>query len=261
MESLFNFKDKELAEYIDLSPKAFSELKRKYPNRYELYRFGYVLKKYKFSQAQIEKIIALKDSFLPTELKEETKVLDRDAIEDMVIRGIPLGRISKQTGISIEELRSKLEEWGGEAYFKYRWNAARGRLINIRNIFIKDERYKRNLERQRKWGGADTGITDKEIPNTSKTVVVTDHYKELSWLFYKLRDAFTGLIDYIDKYVFYERLAKRAQSYLDSNPDCDPKDLLYDVLDEANDIHKEMKTGEFYQGNFEQVAIKLHSEE
>jgi len=63
------------------------------------------------------------------------------------------------------------------------------------------------------WGGADVIITDRHIQNTSDTVVMTQHYQALSWLFCELRNCFSSLLDWNNKYEFYGLLADAAKQY------------------------------------------------
>ena len=104
----------------------------------------------------------------------------------------------------------------------------------------------------KEWGGADVIIKSKLDENTRKWLgdqpqvislqntkprrraVITEYSKELSWLFYQLRDLFSESIDYISKYDFYGLLAQSAIDYLTNN-EClkDAKGLLIEVLNTA----------------------------
>lgn len=77
---------------------------------------------------------------------------------------------------------------------------------------IESGEYPHLCSNARPWGGADVIITDTPIPDTSKTVVVTPYWKELSWLFGVLEDYFDWHLDYLNKYEFYPRLAQAAIS-------------------------------------------------
>lgn len=106
---------------------------------------------------------------------------------------------------------------------------------------------------KQEWGGADVVITSKR-PLTEggrfypdPRYVVTPFYKELSWLFYQLRDAFADLLDSVNKIEFYGRLANAAiryQQYLEDKPE-NVQYLLSAVLHEAFAILEEMDEGEF----------------
>jgi hypothetical protein len=67
--------------------------------------------------------------------------------------------------------------------------------------------------------------------------VITSCSKELSWLFYRLKDIFVGTIDLTSKYDFYGRLAQSAINYIEENKERgehgDCTHLLKTVLDEA----------------------------
>ena len=101
-----------MAEYIDLTPKAFSELKRNHPKRYELYRYGYVLKKNGFTPEQISQMIALKQSMNPEVFEQKNMTIEdqREQIEAMVLKGHPIGKIAKLTGFSNRQIADKLKE-------------------------------------------------------------------------------------------------------------------------------------------------------
>jgi len=264
MTTIFNFSDKEVAEYIDLTPKAFSELKRKHPKRYELYRYGYVLKKNGFTPEVISQMIALKKSMNPDMGKSGGLTIDdqRERIEAMILKGYPVGKIGRETGFSNHQIKEKLKKWGGEAYRAFLLHIARGRLINIKNIYLREKRYEKQIHNVQPWGGADVIISSKPMPDIKNLyVVVTSHVQELSWLFIKLRDAFAGLVDHLDKYKFYGLLAEAASKHIQANPDGDALSLLYAVHDKANAIYKEIKSGEFYRDVLTEYGIKIHTKE
>lgn len=99
----------------------------------------------------------------------------------------------------------------------------------------------------KEWGGAGIIIMDPEgktningYPITEnqikenlrgKICVFTKYSKELSWLFYELRDAGIRKIDFLNKYFFYEMLATNAISYIEANEEIDLKELLLKVYD------------------------------
>jgi hypothetical protein len=102
------------------------------------------------------------------------------------------------------------------------------------------------------WGGADVIITSRlndKIKNwqndnqftvslqdtkPQRRVIITKYSKELSSLFYELRNIFLSEMDHISKYDFYGLLAQSAIDYLEThkeNVECAP--LLMAVLDKA----------------------------
>ena len=91
------------------------------------------------------------------------------------------------------------------------------------------------------WRGADVRITDD--PNFVRTprhwldhdlVVCTPHAEPLSWLFYRLRDAFRSYLDFNNKFGFYGALGERALRHVESNQhDEDYRPLLREVLAEG----------------------------
>jgi hypothetical protein len=104
----------------------------------------------------------------------------------------------------------------------------------------------------KEWGGADVIIKSRLDAHTEKWLrdqplviglqntvpkrraVITKYSKELSWLFYQLRDLFSEQIDDVSKYDFYGLLAQSAIDYLVDNEESqDAKDLLRVVLNTA----------------------------
>ena len=100
------------------------------------------------------------------------------------------------------------------------------------------------------WGGAEVVIVRRlpEQRNEDYTYVVTKYSKELTWLFYQLKDIFMerGMIDHCSKFEFYGRLARTALKTLENGDESTtPKDLCKAVLNEAIEMAKEMKDGNF----------------
>ncbi len=104
----------------------------------------------------------------------------------------------------------------------------------------------------REWGGADVIIKARPDKNTQnwlgnqpsvislqsteprRRAVITNYSKELSWLFYQLRDIFSERIDYVSKYDFYGLLAQSAIDHIATNKESqDVKPLLLSVLNTA----------------------------
>ena len=100
------------------------------------------------------------------------------------------------------------------------------------------------------WGGADVVIGASPAPKSkgwwsnNDISIVTPYCKELSWLFIELRDIFyeTPLIDYLNKYEFFGRLADSASKYMESVDDGigNREILLLAVHNEAEIILKEI---------------------
>ena len=100
------------------------------------------------------------------------------------------------------------------------------------------------------WGGADVVIGASPPPESkgwwsnNDISIVTPYCKELSWLFIELRDIFyeTPLIDYLNKYKFFGRLADSASKYMESVDDGigNREILLLAVHNEAEIILKEI---------------------
>lgn len=100
----------------------------------------------------------------------------------------------------------------------------------------------------RPWGGADVIIARRMTRNLKewlgdadfvisfqesvpiRRLVITEHYRELSWLFEQMRAIYSGRIDYLSKYDFYGLLAQAASDYLKSQNDlCDLRQMLLAV--------------------------------
>ena len=114
---------------------------------------------------------------------------------------------------------------------------------------LQTEDISRKASTTREWRGADV-IISKGLDNNFKKwlqnqplvlssqdteprrrAVITEYSKELSWLFYKLREIFSDRIDYTSKFDFYGSLAQSAIDYLGKNKESrDVKALLLTVL-------------------------------
>lgn len=117
---------------------------------------------------------------------------------------------------------------------------------------IENQKYRSNTPRV-EWAGADVIITSAARQSTKSAgfypeprTVVTPFSKELSWLFSRLGDVFTRLIDGTSKIEFYGRLANAARDYQNAvNGDGNDKDILMAVLYEAVMMLEEMEEGTF----------------
>lgn len=106
---------------------------------------------------------------------------------------------------------------------------------------------------RKSWGGA--GVVIAEVyPSTNSgcfygkpRYVVTKHALELSWVFGYLKNAFNAenLINCVNKYEFYGRLANAAIRVLKNNKDASAHELCMKVLDEAFEIYAEIKNHVF----------------
>jgi len=114
---------------------------------------------------------------------------------------------------------------------------------------LQTEDISRKASTTREWRGADV-IISKGLDNNfqkwltgqplvissqdtepRRRAVITEYSKELSWLFYKLREIFSDRIDYTSKFDFYGSLAQSAIDYLGKNKETrDVKALLLTVL-------------------------------
>lgn len=109
------------------------------------------------------------------------------------------------------------------------------------------------LRARQDWGGADVIIAPLSFESASSggfypepRTVVTQFSKEVSWLFERLRDTFSGLLDGDSKIEFYGRLANAARDYQQHvNGGENAKDILRAVLYEAIIMLEEMEEGTF----------------
>jgi len=128
---------------------------------------------------------------------------------DELERKIESGEVSKEA--------STVKEWGGaDVIISSQWND------NIKE-----------------WLGDQPLVVSLQKSEPKRRAVITEFAKELSWLFYQLRDTFTGEIDYISKYDFYGLLAQAAIDYLEKNKECvNCNQLLTSVLVKTRSLYK-----------------------
>ncbi len=127
--------------------------------------------------------------------------------------------------------------------------------------YIEATNISREVMSLKEWEGADVLIKNKLDPATKKWLgnqplvisfqsnepryraVITNYSKELSWLFYRLKDIFSGQLDYVSKYDLYGLLAQSAIDYLANNEGTqDAKTLLITVLSSAKEFSKKDET-------------------
>ena len=92
----------------------------------------------------------------------------------------------------------------------------------------------------KEWFGDQFAVNTPEKTEPRRRAVITEFSKELSWLFYQLKDIFAGELNYISKPVFYGMLAQTSIDYLEKNKEdvkCDQ--LLFSVLDKARSFSNE----------------------
>jgi hypothetical protein len=89
-------------------------------------------------------------------------------------------------------------------------------------------------EKIRHWLGDQPIVISFQNTPPQRCVVITQYSRELSWLFYQLRDIFRGDIDYISKYDFFRLLAQSANEHIATHKDnmkCE--ELLLSVIKSA----------------------------
>jgi hypothetical protein len=92
----------------------------------------------------------------------------------------------------------------------------------------------------KEWFGDQLMVISLQKNEPRRRAVITEFSKELSWLFYQLKDIFAEEIDNMSKHDFYGMLAQVSIDYLEKNqenPKCDQ--LLYSVLDKARSFSNE----------------------
>ena len=92
----------------------------------------------------------------------------------------------------------------------------------------------------KEWFGDQFAVITLEKTEPRRKAVITEFSKELSWLFYQLKDIFSGELNYISKPVFFGMLAQTSIDYLEMNKEdvkCDQ--LLSSVLDKARSFSNE----------------------
>ena len=92
----------------------------------------------------------------------------------------------------------------------------------------------------KEWFGDQLMVISLQKTEPRRRAVITEFSKELSWLFYQLKDIFAEEIDNMSKHDFYGMLAQVSIDYLEKNqenPKCDQ--LLHSVLGEARSFSNE----------------------
>lgn len=112
------------------------------------------------------------------------------------------------------------------------------------------------------WAGADVVITSEQPqiePDgfyPAPRFVVTPYAAQLSWLFFRLRDAFHSLYDGNSKIELFGRLANAALRYQAKSKGLeDQRELCFAVLHEAYAILEDME-----EGTFEYLSVAFGNE-
>ena len=95
----------------------------------------------------------------------------------------------------------------------------------------------------RNWGGANVIISDIALSSGYREII-TSNSLEVSWLFDRLKDAFTGIIDSVSKYEFYGRLEISANQSLQRG-ESDSQQLCLRIVEEAELMLSEMSRRQF----------------
>ncbi len=118
---------------------------------------------------------------------------------------------------------------------------------------LKDKILQGKIERYKNgWGGADVSISKDPKPTPKEdsfypppSVYVQSKYApQIGWIFNELKDIFSPILDSINKYVFFDRLAKSIldyQSSLGSKDEENLQDLLVSILEEAVNLARNAK--------------------
>lgn len=87
------------------------------------------------------------------------------------------------------------------------------------------------------WIGSQPMVISFQRTAPRRRLVLTRYSRELSWLFFRLKDIFYDRLDYISKYDFYGLLAQAALDHIEKNDGkADLKGLLLDVLAAAEEF-------------------------
>lgn len=124
------------------------------------------------------------------------------------------------------------------------------------NDLIESKQYKKKIQAERLFGGADVIIEYSDTDRTKaflkdqpvvigmqetiprRRVVLTKDANELSWVFFQLRDIFQKKIDYISKNDFFGLLAQSAIDFIKENNDKQTtEELLKTVLNTAKKMN------------------------
>ena len=135
---------------------------------------------------------------------------------DLLTQIEELKQTIETTDISMEA--KAVEEWGGA------------------DVIIKS-RLDADIE---EWLGAQPLVIGFQSTEPERRAVITKYSKELSWLFYELRNIFSEKLDYVTKYDFYSLLAQSAIDYLAKHEETqDAKGLLLTVLNTSKGFCKD----------------------
>ena len=103
------------------------------------------------------------------------------------------------------------------------------------------------LRAKRLWNGARVVITMKKqnIPGDfgfypAPLEVTTSHARELSWIFYDLRDILKNNLDSMNKFRFYGKLAENAVNVIKSDPKISARELCLKTVLKAEELYGEM---------------------
>lgn len=84
------------------------------------------------------------------------------------------------------------------------------------------------------WIGSQPMVISFQRTAPRRRLVLTRYSRELSWLFFRLKDIFYDRLDYITKYDFYGLLAQAALDHLERNDGkADLEDMLLEVIEAA----------------------------
>ncbi len=87
------------------------------------------------------------------------------------------------------------------------------------------------------WVGSQPMVISFQKMAPRRRLVLTRHSRELSWLFFRLKDIFYDRIDYINKYDFYGILAQAALDHIEKiSGKSDLKAMLLDILAASKDF-------------------------
>ena len=85
-------------------------------------------------------------------------------------------------------------------------------------------------EELKEWLGDQPVVISEQKTMPKRQVVITDYWKELSWLFDQVKVILADHIGYITKYDFYGRMADAANRFIENHEEYEAEDLLLAAL-------------------------------
>ena len=91
----------------------------------------------------------------------------------------------------------------------------------------------------KEWLGDQPIVISKQNTIPQRRLVITEHWKELSWLFDQVKVILADYIDYITKYDFYGSMADAANRFIENHEEYEAEELLLAALWEVRRYYHE----------------------